>query len=453
MVDQNIQDGFTKIYSDKGKIATAITNKGIVTQSTDTLELMASNIDKIEQGGSGIDDSFIENPPTILTIENATQIMPYFYYFNSNDFLNKTIELINLKNVIKLRGYNFSLSSSSFSIKIKKVKCPKLTQIETNCFNYILESSSLDKDSFPELEILTRGFSGYIFNEDIGATPKIIFPKLKTIDNRVLPGWNLTQLTEINFPSLETIPSSSSWKTANANNYSVALIFPKLTDYADLLIDSTNGKYKEFSFNACNKFPKKIYNGLITTKKDSYMLYVKKVILPKAEGRSNLVPNNNSETITGPWYGHFKYPKITNKNYRDTFDGFNFLIFGFKETNSNYNLNSDLQLPYLSGNHLKALIFQQGSDKFYETEDGKSANTYLLEDLNNESMCTLILAGLHSTEGYLYLSNLDYDAFMITEGEEGTNKKQLQNRTRKWSEYKELLVNEYGLDSIADWYD
>ena len=54
----------------------------------------------------------------------------------------------------------------------------------------------------------------------------------------------------------------------------------------------------------------------------------------------------------------------------------------------------------------------------------------------------------------LYLSDLDYDAFMaIVPQETDTSVIALKERTRKWSEYKDLLLNTYGLDSITDWYN
>ena len=83
-------------------------------------------------------------------------------------------------------------------------------------------------------------------------------------------------------------------------------------------------------------------------------------------------------------------------------------------------------------------------------------NKRLYDDLNNEDKIANFKAGLLDTEeekGYLYLADADYNHFMANPADAGSNKEWLQGRTRKWSEYKELLVNQYGLDSIADWYD
>ena len=120
MVDQNIQDGFTKIYNDKEKIAIAITNKGIRTNSSDTLETMAENINKIE-GGSISDISsqeILEGTSEILNNDKATSIQKYLFYQNLN------LKEINLPNVteIGVRGF-FGCTH------LAKISLPKLTSL------------------------------------------------------------------------------------------------------------------------------------------------------------------------------------------------------------------------------------------------------------------------------------------------------------------------------------
>lgn len=261
MVDQNIQDGFTKIYSDKEKIATAITNKGIKTNSSDTLETMAENINKIE-GGSVHDISsqeILEGTSEVLDNDKATSIQKYLFY------QNLILKEINLPNVaeIGIRGFYGCTN-------LAKINLPKLTSLGSyaiNTFtgenltlenlttaagnNFSTKNTKLVSFSFPKLvEITGSNFmalqDGYAIPETIDFLPElistktnafygtastfknncknIVFPKLKYAYNTFFGGtstkWNL--LETVNCPSLQwwapIIPAwiaSTSIKTLN----------------------------------------------------------------------------------------------------------------------------------------------------------------------------------------------------------------------------------------------
>lgn len=433
----------SEVDEGKEKIATAITNKGVETSASDSFEVMANNITEIV-GGDGLDDSFVGEPPTILSITKATKIMPYFYYFNSiSSFTNTIIERLYLKNVTSLNGYNFSLRRSTLSIKIKEVECPNLTKIDTNCFNYILTNDALTEKSFPNLErIGSNCFNGYVFSYNTINTPDKIFPKVKDISGT--PGFNLNNLRTVCFPALET--TNGVWELTNNS-----LNFPKYKANIDNIY-STSANYIEFCFNECPRMSMTVYKELFSL--TEFLSRATKIILPCA----NYDNTETSGVTIGNgilYYGHFLTPKLKGNSTTVYFYGFRFLIFGFKEKDGvNYNNSQRLILPSVEGNSLMALIFQQGSEKYFENESDKVANEkYLIADLKSNDKCKKILNGL-SSNGYLYLADLDYEAFMaVVPSDTDISIKDLQARTRKWSEYKELLVNQYGLDSIADWYD
>ena len=448
---QKITEGLTsksEVDEGKEKIATAITNKGIITNTTDSLIVMAENIDKIKQDGAN--DSFVGDIPSTLSIMTATQIMPYFYYFNSIvGFTNTTIENLFLKNAVYLRGFNFSLSSLSLSIRIKNVECPNLIEMGRRCFyNGILSENALTEKSFPKLEkmgsdCLTR----YVFSSSGPGTEKV-FPMLKEMSSL---DFDLTQLSVIYFPSLEI--TSGYWKIKHEKNY-ITLKFPKLINHMDYIYNTTT-QYRELSFNECIKMPDSFYKELFNLSNSNYLRTASKIVLPRAK---YIHMSGVSGTIKPV---NWCYLHLIDSNLLGTeetiFENIRFLIFGFKEKNDGqYNDALNLGLPSIynsDDNPLQALIFQQGSRKYFENESDKIANSHLIQDLSSNNKCRKLIQAFGST-GYLYLSDLDYDAFMaIVPQETDTSVIALKERTRKWSEYKDFLLNTYMLDSIADWYE
>ena len=211
MIDQNIQDGFIKIYNDKERIATAITNKGVITQSTDTLEVMAANIDKIEQGGggsTGLDNYLngVEEENNEIITETATLILPYFYYILANsrseEYFNKgpfTISLINLKNVESVKSYSFNCNKTNY-LTVNSIICPKLKETNNYSF-YNIIFDKLTQDSFPNLiKIGTSSFNNANFKTSFNTEE--VFSKLtecRGLSWAVFPG------EVINLPNLKTI--------------------------------------------------------------------------------------------------------------------------------------------------------------------------------------------------------------------------------------------------------
>ena len=189
MVDQNIQDSFTKIHNDKGKIATAITNKGIKTNSSDTLEIMAENIDKIEQtGGGGSSDLYLDSiGASEIIINSPTALISYFYYIRANSSSDAdygtgpfVVSNVLLKNVNKMGSCCFYCDKGDSYFTIENISCPKLKTMGIGCF-YQTTFSNLNQDSFPQLDKVESNCFEYAKFGNVNL--KDIFPRLTTIDN------------------------------------------------------------------------------------------------------------------------------------------------------------------------------------------------------------------------------------------------------------------------------
>lgn len=467
MVDQNIQDGFTKIYNDKEKIATAITNKGVITQSTDTLEVMAENINRIEQSGTISSESYLENIGiNDVILNSATKLIPYFYYApasaTSAPYYGKdpiTISNILLKNVEEMGTYSFYTNKANF-ITVNNISCPKLKTINKYCFyDYIF--NNLDENSFSLVETIEQN----AFTGAKSINGKVDFPKLITFSGTGSAFFNGQKIKKWNLPNLQfgtTIPSNWSW--APPNCYFLNNGF--LTTTEELILD------KLYSLNYY--FWEKLATAASLTK-------LKKIVIPHVDIYTNTNFSNISSLnhISGGnncpdlYYFHLRTSiPDQDDNYSlesslllTNYSNLQYLIIGFNEDSTyykphdknslDYNNCKDIRLPNISGcGKVKAVILQLGKTK--QTDSNQSFNALLDNDLNNETKIANLKAGLLNLEnekGYLYLADADYNKFMSTVAEIGTNKEWLQNRTRKWSEYKELLVNEYGLDSIVNWYN
>ena len=484
MIDTNIQSGFEKIIADKGKIAEAITNKGVLTNSTDSLEIMATNISNINVGsGTDAEDIYLEGfsqtstEPINISINKATFLMPYFYYAPSTVYpsaLTNKIEKLFLNKVTLLKNYDFYTNRAE-KITIDKIECPVLSTINNFCF-YGINFTNLDNKSFPNLtEIYQNSFSNCNFNNN--ETEKIFanlttfngtvfanstintgifnFPKVTTIENG---GKMFLNIKEFIFPSLKiskSIPAGGTWN------------FPKLKSTISANISSI----ETICLNQLNGTDYLFFNN-------QNMLNLKKLIIPKIAEAYNyqssnktyitLLASNTSLSGTMPnlEYLHVRdHAPCTDISINTVSEMFTnltklkYLIIGFKENGeqygsiTNYNINTQIRLPKLNNcGKVKAVILALGKAQSQDTD----ANAYLQADLNNEEKISNFKAGLLDTEeekGYLYLSDIDYNTFISSDAGVGTNKEWLQSRVRKWSQYKNLLINEYGLDSIIDWYE
>lgn len=246
----------SEVNEGKGKIAVAITNKGVETSSSDSFEVMAENINKIE-GGSISDISsqeILEGTSEILDNNKATSIQKYLFYQNLN------LKEINLPNVteIGVRGF-FGCTN------LAKISLPKLTSLGSyaiNSFtgenltlenlttaagnNFSTKNAKLISFNFPKLsEITGSNFmalqDGYTIPETIDFLPElvstktnafygtastfknncknIVFPKLKYAYNTFFGGtstkWNL--LETVNCPSLQWwAPIIPAWITSTS---------------------------------------------------------------------------------------------------------------------------------------------------------------------------------------------------------------------------------------------
>lgn len=497
MIDQNIQDGFTKIYNDKEKIATAITNKGVITQSTDTLEVMAANIDKIEQGGggggstgSGLDNYLngVEEENNEIITETATSILPYFYYILANRsneiYYNKgpfTISLINLKNVEKIKRYSFYCNKAKY-LTINSIICPKLKEIDNYSF-YNIIFDNVTQDSFPNLiKIGTSVFDNANFKTSFNTEE--VFSKLtecRGLSWAVFPG------ETINLPNLKTLGGSSFFHGSAIKKW----ILPSLqfgttkptTDWTWMPPDCNS-----FLSNGLTIREEIILNKVFLSNWDwtIYSIYdgssLKKLVLPRVyryvdTDFSDLTyiynGNNIGMNLPNLYYLHIRSNipiqnsdrTITESVVLSKFKNLQYLIIGFAQKDDyiipystydiDWNRKKDIGLPNVSNcGQIKAVILQLG--KTEADTSNLHYNTNLDIDLNDEVKIANLKTGLLDTEeekGYLYLADADYNHFMESPADAGSNKEWLQSRTRKWSEYKELLINEYGLDSMADWYD
>lgn len=495
MVDQNIQDGFTKIYSDKEKIATAITNKGVTTQSTDTLELMAENIGKIKQdsGGSGTSsDNYlngIEEKNNEIIVETATSILPYFYYILANRaseiYYNKgpfTISLINLKNVENINNYSFYCNKTQY-LTVDSIVCPKLKEINNYSF-YNIIFDKLTQDSFPVLTKIGSS-SFYQANFKTSFNTEEIFPELTECNGfsiATFPG------ETINFPNLKTIGGTTFFSGSKIKKW----ILPNLqfgttkpTSWTWMPPNCYSFLNRNLSLNE-----EIVLNKIFTLNWDLWSIYgstsgnfpLKKLVLPHVYNYVNQnfsdltsIYNNSAigEKLLNLYYLHIRSNipvqnsdrTITESIVLSNFKKLQYLIIGFAQkddykipysTNEiDWNRYKDIGLPNISNcGQIKAVILQLG--KISADNSNLTYNTNLAIDLNDETKIANLKTGLLDTEeekGYLYLADADYKHFMEDSADINSNKEWLQNRTRKWSEYKELLVNEYGLDSIADWYN
>lgn len=498
MIDQNIQDGFTKIYNDKGKIATAITKKGVITQSTDTLEVMAANIDKIEQGGGGggststsLDNYLngVEQENNEIITETATSILPYFYYILANRsneiYYNKgpfTISLINLKNVEKVKCYSFYCNKTKY-LTVNSIICPKLKETDNySFFNIIFDN--VTQDSFPNLtKIGTSSFGNANFKTSFNTEE--IFSKLtecRGLSGAVFPG------EIINLPNLKTLGGTSFFSGSKIKKW----ILPNLqfgvtkptTDWTWMPPNCYSFLNLNLSLNE-----EIILNKVFLLNWDLWSIYstasdpqLKKLVIPHVywyanKNFSDLTSIYNSDTIgeklLNLYYLHIRSNipvqnsdrTITESVVLSKFKNLQYLIIGFAQkddytlpystTQIDWNRYKDIGLPNVSNcGQIKAVILQLG--KTEADTSNLHYNTNLDIDLNDEIKIANLKTGLLDTEGekgYLYLADADYNHFMESPADVGSNKEWLQGRTRKWSEYKELLVNQYGLDSMADWYD
>lgn len=470
MVDQNIQDGFTKIHSDKEKIATAITNKGIKTNSSDTLETMAENINKIEQTGGGSSDLYLDSiGASEIIINSPTALISYFYYIRANSSSDVdyntgpfTISNIFLKNVKDMGAYCFYCNKKNY-FTIESLSCPKLETIKQGSF-YNVALPNLNQNSFPKLSKINQNCFYYANFGNISL--KDIFPNVTFID-RAFAYANITN-GEIIFPNLITLNLSSTGYFFNGGTIK-KIILPKLREgidvksavfdekpvYVDRLLKRVSNliELNLWSIDYSNyDFWSNIGNNTFPV--------LEKLILGELSYYSSSYTGDHtvSNTSVGAGCPTLKYLHVGNsfpENSSDSsvqselftnFSGLEYLIIGYAGGN---NFEEWLRLPKVTGcGNIKAIVLTG-------TLSG-TQNRDLRDDLNNEEKIANLKEGLLDTEdkkGYLYLADADYNAFMATTATANSNKEWLQGRTRKWSEYKDLLLNTYGLDSITDWYN
>ena len=97
---ENVQDSIDELATDlkngKQSLAQAITNKGIETSATDSLENMANNIDKITSGmsvvaiGSNITSYNLDNISDKISVDLSTLTANNFYIKLSNLYITST---------------------------------------------------------------------------------------------------------------------------------------------------------------------------------------------------------------------------------------------------------------------------------------------------------------------------------------------------------------------------
>lgn len=447
----------SEVNEGKEKIAVAITNKGVETSSSDSFEVMAENINKIE-GGS---EDYLENIGTSDVIfHSATKLIPYFYYAPASaasaPYYGKdpiTISNISLKNIEEIGIYSFYTNKANF-ITVNNISCPKLKTVKKYCFYYYI-FNDINENSFPLLKTIEQ----YAFFHAKSINGKVIFPKLTTLGGNFFD----STIKEWNLPNLQfgtTTPSNWLWAPPNCNAF---LNNGFLTVIETILLN------KLYLLNFY------FWANLATA---SSSVKLKKVVIPHVAEYTNtnfstissLNHKSGGANCPNLYYLHLRSSipdqdldkSLESSLLLTNYTGLEYLIIGFNEDTTylvpynntiDYNNYKDVRLPNISGcGKVKAVILQLGKTKSAD----KSFNSLLNNDLNDETKIANLKAGLIDTEnekGYLYLSDVDYDKFMSVTAEAGTNKEWLQGRTRKWSAYQELLVNEYGLDSMAEWYN
>ncbi len=488
----------SEVNEGKEKIAVAITNKGVETSSSDSFEVMAENIDKIEQSGggggstgTGLDNYLngVEQENNEIITETATSILPYFYYILANRsneiYYNKgpfTISLINLKNVEKVKCYSFYCNKAKY-LTVNSIICPKLKETDNYSFSNII-FDNVTQDSFPNLiKIGTSSFDHANFKTSFNTEE--VFSKLtecRGLSWAVFPG------ETINLPNLKTLEGDSFFWGSVIKKW----ILPNLqfgttkptTDWTWMppncysFLNPTLSLNEEIILNKVFLLNWDLWS-IYSTASDSQL---KKLVIPHVYWYANknfsdltYIYNGDNIGMNLPnlYYLHIRSNipiqnsdrTITESVVLSKFKNLQYLIIGFAQkddytlpwstTQIDWNRKKDIGLPNVSNcGQIKAVILQLG--KREADTSNLHYNTNLDIDLNDEVKIANLKTGLLDTEeekGYLYLADADYNHFMANPADAGSNKEWLQGRTRKWSEYKELLVNQYGLDSMADWYN
>lgn len=439
MIDQNIQDGFTKIHNDKEKIAIAITNKGIKTNASDTLETMATNINKIEQTGS-IDASsqeILEGTSEILENNKAIKIQKYLFYQNLN------LRELNLSNVteIELRGFYGCAN-------LKKINLPKLVTLGSYAIN---------------------AFSG----------ENIVLENLVTANGNNFSTKNIN-LVSFNFPKLSKITGNNFM--ALQDGYSI----PETIDFLpELISTSTNAFYGTASTfkNNCKNiiFPKLQYAyntffGGTSTKWD----LLETVNCPKLQWWAPIVPawissSSIKTLIFSAWYACtptnwsniIKLTNLTTLNLKNlttfaTGTGSN-MTTGYELTAEQASLkNTKIEALYLGTtspdtnnkddsniykdcNTLKYLIFQNSQNPCEIPNIPQSDVLVAIIYLSDYTSAVSLLHENRLTENvYIYVTDNTYNTIQKTNIS-------ILNKFRKINEYKDLLENSYGIDlSLAE---
>lgn len=439
MVDQNIQDGFTKIHNDKEKIAIAITNKGIKTNASDTLEVMSQNINKIEQTGStdASSQEILEGTSEILENNKATKIQKYLFYQNLN------LRELNLSNVteIELRGFYGCAN-------LKKINLPKLITLGSYAIN---------------------AFSG----------ENIVLENLVTAKGNNFSTKNIN-LVSFNFPKLSKITGSNFM--ALQDGYSI----PETIDFLpELISTSTNAFYGTASTfkNNCKNiiFPKLqyAYNTFFGGTSTKWNL-LETVNCPKLQWWAPIVPawissSSIKTLIFSAWYGCtptnwasiIKLSNLTTLNLKNlttftTGTGTN-MTTGYELTAEQASLkNTKIETLYLGTtspdtnnkndsniykdcNTLKYLIFQNSQNPCEIPNIPQSDVLVAIIYLSDYTSAVSLFHENRLTENvYIYVTDNTYNTIQKTNIS-------ILNKFRKINEYKDLLENSYGIDlSLAE---
>lgn len=455
-----------RITEDKIKLATAITDKGVTTDPTDTIDAMVKNIGKISGGGtSDSDDDFLNQVEgSTVSTGTATSLLPFFYFAPVSrpsivvpsiysSVTNFSIPKVLLKNIETIQDYCFY---STKTIIIQSILCPKLKEIGKYCFYNNIQIPTI-KDSFPVLNVInTSSFSGTNIEDGI-----VDFPSLEKIPLSSTSFCSKTKVIKWNLPKLMFGVNESS-----------------TTNYADCRFLSNNIlNVEEIRLNSLYYCTYNFWELFTSTANAK----IKKIVMPQtfeyrkySDFDTAIFTTNNPAICNNLYYLHLR-TTILNETAESlvlsNLSNLQYLIIGFSSktepkrpkgtgfsTQRDYNYTGSLRLPNLSNcGKIKAVLFQKAEQEssFDIGITITAANPLLMQDLQDETKIANFKAGLLDTEnekGYLYLADIDYNYFMRLSAKENSNMEWLQNRTRKWSEYKDLLVNEYGLDSIEDWY-
>lgn len=439
MIDQNIQDGFTKIHNDKEKIAIAITNKGIKTNASDTLETMATNINKIEQTGS-IDTSsqeILEGTSEVLENNSATKIQKYLFYQNLN------LKELNLSNVteIELRGF-YGCSN------LKKINLPKLVTLGSHAINVFSGENII-------LENLVTAGGNNFSTKNINLV-SFNFPKLSKITGSnfmaLQDGYSIPETIDF-LPELISTNTNAFYGTASTfKNNCKNIIFPKLQYAYNTFFGGTSTKWNLLETVNCPKLqwwapivPAWIASASIKT------LIFSAWYACTPTNWSNIIKLTNLTTLnlknlttfaTGTGNNMTTGYELTAEQASLKNTKIEALYLGTTSPDTN---NKDDSNIYKDCNTLKYLIFQNSQNPCKIPNIPQSDVLVAIVYLSDYTSTVSLLHENRLTENvYIYVTDNTYNTIQKTNIS-------ILNKFRKINEYKDLLENSYGIDlSLAE---